>query len=257
MSNTTKSSAKTTQINETDKRHREYLRDFALTKALDSDRITVANLYESWERFNKDFFDGALTVPCIMLTTPSNPRRFGDCGPEPEHGGTLIRIRRSLLDGSHPRVQADDGFAFGRYLLVEDILLHETVHQYHQEITGEKQTGEHGHGAAFRDECNRIGKILGLREVVTQREVRKAINESDGMAGGDSCTYWPYGVRPPLYYGGAYIFERPARRAACALCHNQDPEAAAIHWDNVKFICTGCWGKLSQLVAATEERRSA
>ena len=42
--------------------------------------------------------------------------------------------------------------------VLADVLLHETVHQWHDEITGQVERGYHGHGPAFRDECNRIGR---------------------------------------------------------------------------------------------------
>jgi hypothetical protein len=41
--------------------------------------------------------------------------------------------------------------------------------EYHDEITGQVERGYHGHGPAFRDECNRIGKELGLPPVGTAK----------------------------------------------------------------------------------------
>jgi hypothetical protein len=83
-------------------------------------------------------------------------------------------------------------------LLVEDVLLHETIHQYHNEVTGKTEDSYHGHGPAFAAECNRIGAILGLPEVrpVKRRGKGKHL---------PSCAYWPLNVRPRDYYRGAFV----------------------------------------------------
>jgi len=41
--------------------------------------------------------------------------------------------------------------------------------EYHDEVTGQVERGYHGHGPAFRDECNRIGKELDLPPVRTAK----------------------------------------------------------------------------------------
>jgi hypothetical protein len=101
-----------------------------------------------------------------------------------------------LWDGSHPQVRSGDEFAEGRFLILADVLLHETIHQYHDEITGQVERGYHGHGPAFRDECNRIGKALGLPPVRTS----KARGPEKELP---SCAHWPFNVRPEGYYRGA------------------------------------------------------
>jgi hypothetical protein len=101
------------------------------------------------------------------------------------------------LDGSHPKVQAGEEYAEGRFLLIADVLLHETIHQYHDELTGKTEDSYHGHGPAFRDECNRIGKALGLPPVRTS----KARGPEKDLP---SCAHWPLNVRPEGYYRGAF-----------------------------------------------------
>ncbi|MBM3301998.1 MAG: hypothetical protein FJY85_18855, partial [Deltaproteobacteria bacterium] len=62
-----------------------------------------------------------------------------------------------------------------------------------------------GHGPEFRDQCNRIGKKLGLPEVRSSKchkKVRHLI----------SCGVWPWAVRPAGYYLGAFRPIIPTRR---------------------------------------------
>ena len=111
--------------------------------------------------------------PHILLAEPKSPRALGDHANISGWGSkNQIRIRPSLWDGSHPQVKAGEEYAEGRFLLVADVLLHETIHQYHDEITGQAEKSYHGHGPAFRDECNRIGKELGLPPVRTAKATR-------------------------------------------------------------------------------------
>jgi hypothetical protein len=57
----------------------------------------------------------------------------------------------------------------GRFRLVADVFLHETVHQWQHEVLGDLEDGYHGHGPKFRDQCNRIGALLGLPPVRTSK----------------------------------------------------------------------------------------
>ena len=56
------------------------------------------------------------------------------------------------------------------------------------------------HGPAFHDECNRIGKELGLPPVRTA----KARGPEKSLP---SCAHWPFNVRPEGYYRGALDIE--------------------------------------------------
>jgi hypothetical protein len=93
-------------------------------------------------------------------------------------------------------VKAGEEYAEGRFLVLADVLLHETIHQYHDEIIGQVERSYHGHGPAFRDECIRIGKELGLPPVRTS----KARGPEKDLP---SCAHWPFNVRPEGYYRGA------------------------------------------------------
>ncbi len=83
-------------------------------------------------------------------------------------------------------------------MLVADVLLHEMIHQWQQEVTGDTEEGYHGHGPTFRDKANEIGAKLGLPPV---RTCKKRGKDEDLP----SCSYWPHGNRPDGYYLGAVV----------------------------------------------------
>lgn len=179
--------------------HRTEFRDFVINAADSWHKTYLGRLYEAWADWNLEFFDGAFTdPPIILLAEPSNPRRLGDYGRVSGHGcQTQIRIRPSLLTGTNRSVVPGERFQEGRYLFVQDVCLHEMVHQWQDEIIGVREEAYAGHGTYFRDRCNAIGVKLGLAPV---RTCKKRGKESDLP----SCSYWPHCVRPPDYYQGAY-----------------------------------------------------
>jgi hypothetical protein len=181
--------------------HRRAFREYVLNRAVPWHRQHLTRLYALWDDWNVSHFGGRLAPPYILLNEPSNPRRFGDCYKVSGFGGiSQIRLRPSLLAGTHPLVRpgADPE---GLFLFVADVLLHEMVHQFHQEITGDAEDSYHGHGPAFRDVCNRIGPGLG---VGTVRSCKRRGRDRDLP----SCSQWPYGLRPEDYYLGAVNFAR-------------------------------------------------
>ncbi len=183
-------------LSEHDVALREQIRRYILEHSEPWHREHLGKLTELWEEHNHTHFAGEMVVPVILLSEPSNPRRLGDCGPVSGMGcRSQIRLRPSLLTGTHPSV---NGNARGRFLFVADVLLHEMIHQWHQEVTGETEEGYHGHGPAFRDKANEIGVRLGLPSVRTSKKRGK---EKDLP----SCAYWPHIVRPEGFYLGAYV----------------------------------------------------
>jgi hypothetical protein len=160
-------------------------------------------LYALFDAWNAAHYDGRLTVPYIVLLEPSSPRNFGDTSSVSGWGGKLqIRLRPSLLNGTHPRLRTGEVFAEGRFRFVADVLLHEMVHHYHFEVTGTHEDAFHGHGPAFRDTCNAIGQTLGMPPV---RSAKKRGPDKDLP----SCAHWPHNVRPPEYYLGAMVEDTP------------------------------------------------
>ena len=178
-------------------RRQEFVR-YVLHDAEPWHRDHLGRLYADWAEYNATYFGGQLVPPYILLTHPARPSTYGDCGPVSAWGArSQIRLRPSLLTGTHPHINASAP-AEGRYRFVTDVLLHEMIHQYAQELTGQQDGSYHGHGPAFRDECNRIGERLGLPIVRTCKKRGKA-------AALASCSQWPANVRPDGWYMGAYI----------------------------------------------------
>jgi hypothetical protein len=89
-----------------------------------------------------------------------------------------------------------DEYAEGRMRFVEDVLLHESVHQYCEEALHEGEASYKGHGPVFARECNRIGAALGLPPVRLAK--RRGPNKHL-----PNCADWPWNVRPADYYLGA------------------------------------------------------
>ena len=65
-------------------------------------------------------------------------------------------MRPSLLRGT---------LTEGRWLYGADILLHEMIHQWQQEILGDSEESYSGHGPTFSTKANEIGEKLGLPKV--------------------------------------------------------------------------------------------
>ena len=107
----------------------------------------IGPIIRTLNHFAKD-----LGIP-LDVAEPKSPRGLGDHANISGWGSkNQIRIRPSLWDGSHPQVRSGEEYAEGRFLIVAVVLLHETIHQYHDEITGQAEKSYHGHGPAFRDE---------------------------------------------------------------------------------------------------------
>jgi hypothetical protein len=91
-----------------------------------------------------------------------------------------------------PKVRGDSE---GCFRFAADVQLHETIHQWQQEVTGNAEPAYHGHGPGFTSKCNEIGAALGLPAVVARnRKGGKLLRSAQ----------WPHNVRPLDYYLGAY-----------------------------------------------------
>jgi hypothetical protein len=186
--------------------HRQGFERFVLDHAEPWHREHLGRLFSNWRAWNGEHFDGRLEPPYLLLAEPSNPRRLGDCGALSGFGGrSQIRIRPSLVRGSHPHVRAGERFAEGRERFVDDVLIHEMIHQWQFEVLGDSEPAYHGHGPLFRDAANRIGAALGLPAV------RDCKRRGSG-ATLPSCAHWPHCVRPEGFYLGSLI--APGRRRA-------------------------------------------
>ena len=143
---------------------------------------------------------GKLQVPHLTFgRVPS--RSLAYCASLTDWGATLqITFRQGLIVGSH-RFIVHPWPALGVKRFLRDALLHEMVHQFHYEVTGNAESGYRGHGPLFAKVCNDIGERLGLPPVVPRRRGRNG-------AGKAICNQWPHNVRPEDYYQGDIQFNR-------------------------------------------------
>lgn len=187
-------------ITAADVKHREQFKAFVISDADKDYKPILRKLYSLWEIYTAKYLKEPMTPPYIMLSNPSRAQALGDYSPISGFGGhSQIRIRLNLLTGQHKAMKEGDRYAEGRFLFVADVLLHETLHQYHHEVTGRPEDSYKGHGPHFRDSCNEIGaEALGLEPV----RVAKARGSDKELP---SCAEWPHCVRPKNYYQGAYI----------------------------------------------------
>lgn len=160
-------------------------------------RDTLLRLRDHWLMVNDTYFDGVMTLPYITLTEPSTPSTYGQCCSVSTWGSRLeIKLRPSLLTGTHPHMAAGEMHEAGRLRFVADVLTHEAIHQYHREISGKTEVSYRGHGPAFTNSANTIGAKLGLLGVAPRnRKGTKVAIASN----------WPHCVRDPAYYLGAYV----------------------------------------------------
>lgn len=180
-------------------RHREEFERYVIDHSEGWMRPFLLEFYDHWHRYNEQFFEGKMTTPYILIAVPTSARAMGDCSLYSSFGGrSQIRIRPTVLNGKADCVRSGDEFIEGRIRIGSDILLHEMVHQWQQEITHNTEYAFRGHGNGFRDKCNEIGVILGLPPV---RNEKKRGKDKDLP----SCTGWPHNVRPTEYYLGALI----------------------------------------------------
>jgi len=185
--------------------HREEFERFVQAQAAPWHREHLTALYAAWHAYNAAYFAGQMTAPYLLLAEPITPRTYADTSPATGFGAQLqIRIRPSLLRGTHPHLRQGlqdaaerQRCAVGRQRFVEDILLHETIHQYQMEVICKHEVSYDGHGPTFRDTANLIGASLGLPPVRASKAPKK---ERDRLP---SCAQWPHNVRPADYYQGA------------------------------------------------------
>ncbi len=161
-----------------------------------------ALLYDLWEGWNEEFFEGILVPPLVQLAEPGQTHCYGDCSPYSGLAGirSRIRLRPSILGGTLRDLKHGSRNPEGLRRFLEDVLLHEMIHQWHQEVTGAHDESWSGHGPAFSAKANEIGENLGLPPV------RRTCKQRDGDE--PSPSQWPADVRPGGYYLGAHV---PAR----------------------------------------------
>jgi hypothetical protein len=180
------------------------------TNADPASRDHLLRLRDHWHDVNAKYFDGVMTLPYITLTEPSEPKTYGQCCAVSSWGSRLeIKLRPSLLDGTHPHIR---NTGEGAFRFVADVLTHETIHQWAIEVTGATEDSYHGHGPAFAAKANEMGASLGLEPVVVRNRGGSKLAKA---------AQWPHCVRPSEYYLGAYQprVPVPASSDKCPHCN--------------------------------------
>jgi Domain of unknown function (DUF4326) len=162
-----------------------------------------ARLYDLWDEWNEEFFGGLMVPALVQITDPGQTHCYGRCTTYSGLAGIrhAIKIRKSILDGTLRDLKDGTGDQEGLWRFLTDVLLHEMLHQFAYEVTGQHDGSYHGHGPAFSALANEIGAKLGLPPV--GRTYRKRDTEKKGLP---SPSQWPHNVRPhPEYYRGAHV----------------------------------------------------
>lgn len=203
----------------TDADLRATFRAFVIDQAEPWHRAHLGRLYALWDEWNAKYFEARLSPPYILISPPESARAYGDCASVSSFGGRAqIRVRPSLLTGTHRHLRPGDEYAEGRARFVADVLLHECIHQWHFEITGQTEDSYHGHGPAFAAMCNQIGEAIGLPPV---RSMKRRGKDKDLP----SCAQWPICVRYHTYYLGAYVLGQAEDDQAEAEAEADDDQA--------------------------------
>src|SRR4051812_6594029 len=114
--------------------HRQQFEHFVVDHAAPWHREHLGEMYNQWNKWNYEYFEAKMLPPYIVLSSPSSARAEGDCAAVSGFGGrSQIRIRPSLLTGTHPRLLPCHT-PEGRRLYTLDVLLHEIIHQWQQEV---------------------------------------------------------------------------------------------------------------------------
>ena len=212
--------------------HREQCWDLILKDAEPWHSEHLSKLGRLWDHWNVEFFNGSFEArPHILLASTCSPDAYGDYARTGGWGGKAqIRIRESLLRGTHPDVRKGEEFAKGRFLFVADVLLHECIHQYQHEVLAIERANSYvSHGPTFRDMANEIGEKLDLQPV---RASRKRGKDADLP----SCAQWPHCVRLEGYYQGAYVPGGNGYRASAALSLEQELQRLLKRWSKAQIL---------------------
>jgi hypothetical protein len=154
----------------------------------------LCELYDTWDGYNTNYFDGRLLPPHLAFERTA-PRSLVHCEKHTGYGGHLqITINGGLVTAPNPDWVVKLWPADGLRRFVKDLLLQSAVRQYVLEIKKSEESGYRGYGPLFTKEANRIGLSLGLSPVVVRR---RSGHEDDGPP----CIGWPHCVRPADYYG--------------------------------------------------------
>lgn len=187
-------------------------------------------LYAAFGVYNEQFFGGNLGAPLVLITNPKSARTLGDYIVRDVHGlESRIRIA--------PRC-VDRGEAFLR-----DVLLHEMVHAWQEEIEEDGEDGYRGHGPKFAAKCTEIGAALGLPPV--------GVKGRDGLP---DCKSWPMNVRPEGYYPEAFTAPKREKKPKAPSEPSEPSESEIDVMATVDKLLSACDVEELQTIAAMIEQ---
>jgi hypothetical protein len=177
--------------------HRREFREFVTNDSEEKYKENLTMLYEHFDMCNNDHFNSELTTPpYITFSAPDYMGHLGSYSPVSDFGGGAhIKIRPALLGKRHPRTKnmPEDG----KIRFVRDVLLHQMVHEYLDEVIGLDWEFVQSHGDAYLRKCNEIGERMGLGPVGPPNPPKSSEKRYSAL-------YWPHVVRPSGYYGADY-----------------------------------------------------
>jgi hypothetical protein len=190
---------------------RAAIRDFSLREAEGPDRELIIALYEAFDEHNARFWDSALTPVPILITPPTSPKAFADASEFSGFGcRQQLRMRPACARGVYPigayGTAPKPGWRMlpghplkDRLRWLSDVVLHEMVHLWLNQIEHPDRHDHQGHGKPFCAECNRISSMMSpaLPNVVPRRRKGQAASLPIGAQ-------WPHNVRPGGEHGPCY-----------------------------------------------------
>lgn len=177
--------------------HREEFKEFVINESDEPYRSILTDQYSTWDKYNHDYFmSEIIDPPYITLSSPNYIGHLGAyCRISDFGGGPQIMIRPGLLGTRHRKTR--NMTEKGKQRFIHDVLLHQMVHQYLDEVVGLDASLVHLHTAAYVTKCNEIGWKMGLEPVGLPYPPKNGPQLPSAM-------YWPQVVRPYAYYEGAY-----------------------------------------------------
>lgn len=190
---------------------------FAIQDAEAGMRPVMRWLYGLFAQYNTAYFGGRLPVPYILVgDVHDGYARYSEVGSA--GWAHQITVKRTVIEGTHKHMLHGSHDPNGRKLFQADVLLHACLDMYMVAVLQTPDLNEKGHGAAFADEANRIGKALGLPDVGPSRSIlRNGSNRNmSRFTGTQPCGEWPWIVRPAGYYRGVLALPKRAPKGKAA-----------------------------------------
>jgi hypothetical protein len=202
---------------------------YSMEQASPAIRDKIQHLCKKWIEYNRTYFGGELTEPFLLFDEPGFTTCYGEYSTVSAFGGSgQIMLRPSLLDGTLLHFREGNKNKEGMRRFLDQVLLHEQVHQWQHEVHGTDPGEFHnygGHGSTFSAKANEIGARLKLPPV----RLRNKKSHSRDTAHLPNPSEWPHCVTEVSYYLGAYVLasrdkEAELRKALSTLLRKHGAE---------------------------------